>query len=497
MWKAFIAVPLLFVAASAFAQAPARKAGAPRLAAGKPGGISVSGVALDALAGKPLAHHRLSLDGLATARAEATTDAEGRFRFEAVRARADGAPAKLGVAGEDGYFTTGRDASGKEVTLALAGAGGGTLDAGTVALFLHGRADALYGVACEKGWPEGSDAGVPLLAFVRRLDAWRHDDQTWRRALTEWTPPWNALLCIEETKKEVGTYGDRGAPAFETIWHVRLFRRSDRARFVERFVAPPPQRASDLAGGSGDALPLFLKWLKEAKLQTAVVDGQLADPYTGAPSAGTRVRLGNTEGVTDSEGRFKLTVPAQWASLDYYREGKGFRSVTGLDGENVNMKAAQLEGGSASLGRLFAENGSAEATVGPACNGQRVAAVPTASVIFFGKAEDGSWRVEPARTTWLLNVAKLAAPAAQPVAVCLLAVEHKQVGQYGASGSAPALATTWHVEAVGLRDGKRLKTKVVGRPPDRGSQAYGASGDPMPALADWLQREGLRKLSSR
>jgi hypothetical protein len=127
----------------------------------------------------------------------------------------------------------------------------------------------------------------------------------------------------------------------------------------------------------------------------------------------------------------------------------------------------------------------AEKVFGLICRGGRPESPPNVDLLFFDDevplGQQG-WRFSKER---LGKVNMLWIPPWKSV----LCVETKKeiVGHYGSEPLASAQKVTWNIRLVRISDGKEFKTQVSADPPEEGDAKWGAAGDPMPLLIDWLK----------
>jgi hypothetical protein len=279
-----------------------------------PAPVTIEGVLIERLSGRPIPDKALRLSGSCGACPSfpdvyATTGADGSFRFEQVTIGRKYGGEIGGSYGIYHMFESGYvDASGNKwfslrgpkEKIAWGRAGNFDLytttvptpmrgferpafqltsarvDIGTV---LHNDADfaaRALGPHCDSGKVKGlvPEGGLAVLARADKKDAkWSYDEDLRYRLAGAWKPAWPAFICIKKSYETVGYYSGVGVkeqPASRVTWKVAVIDAVSGARFGTSVTADPPYMAkvttyqgTTTVGSFGDPAPDFLAWIAE------------------------------------------------------------------------------------------------------------------------------------------------------------------------------------------------------------------------------------------
>jgi hypothetical protein len=164
----------------------------------------------------------------------AATDAEGRFRFSDLPA----GTFRLHWSPPAEQWTPVQGSDGGSATAEVPDEGG-IVDLGRVFVRDSSRAQEAFGTFCETKDTGESLPATDLLVFVEREDGWMFSEARTRKTRREWTPPWQAVLCLGSSQARVGAY-TTGKVAYRTTWRVRLIRAEDRKLFQTTVSEEPP-----------------------------------------------------------------------------------------------------------------------------------------------------------------------------------------------------------------------------------------------------------------
>jgi hypothetical protein len=227
--------------------------------------VQVTGTVVEASLGQPAAQFKISLVDRRSPipKAEAVTDAEGRFSFRGVD------PGNWSVY-HDRVPLHGREGYYPDVKVPATG----RLDLGTIEI----RHDELVAVAlasvCDGQAAPRLPAGDAF--FFKRKDGitsgepssrWAHSYASAKSVSP--SSPWKLALCVVERSSKVGDYTDKTGrtvgSAYSTTWDVRVVRLDSGQTWQRSFYAAPPRETTSYGGsayGSGNPASQVADWLK-------------------------------------------------------------------------------------------------------------------------------------------------------------------------------------------------------------------------------------------
>jgi hypothetical protein len=130
-------------------------------------------------------------------------------------------------------------------------------------VFLADR-EELANVARFCGLTNSSRSSEPLgrkvLVLIREKGhQWEYTTELQSDVSEGWSPESEYLICVDQAREEVGTYGMRSA--YRTTWQVRVVRLSDGTVWKNSFTEHPP---ASVSGAWSDPVPLaqLTTWLR-------------------------------------------------------------------------------------------------------------------------------------------------------------------------------------------------------------------------------------------
>jgi hypothetical protein len=218
--------------------------------------VAVEGLLLDQHTLEPVASRKLQLfrsERDTKTVAEATTDAEGHFRF------ADVPQPRVYLArlasGETLLATS--DGSTAWARLSVVRSAGSGLGVGT--LLVDSNDAARWAHVCR------GDSRVPPPEHVELLVFELHGQGEWKHlgvGSPRWKPRWKAILCLDSTLKEAGRYGSPlGAPGYRITLKATVVRLADGKRFKTTIRAEPPREGYTSRIEVGNVFAPLEAWL--------------------------------------------------------------------------------------------------------------------------------------------------------------------------------------------------------------------------------------------
>jgi hypothetical protein len=219
------------------------------------------------------------------------------------------------------------------------------------------------------------------------------------------------------------------------------------------------------------------------------VEGILLDYFTGEPLSNVHISVAEncqadgvptsqTSRATSSDGRFRVTLPAETSVClqilerrDLVRDARTFPVRVGPRREDAALE----------IGDVFG-HGTLDEEFASVCEGERRLAPPRGMIAVFFRV-DGAWRSRYEYPFF----GELHRASSWPGVMC---IEERRELDHTFWDNAVAVTVTWKVRLVRLSDMKTFATTISDSPPLLRPQEFRGDmfGDPRPGLLRWVSR---------